>query len=320
MLHQNLLRRSVQLGACAAALVLGTSAGQAATGGSCGSAYRNAETLAKAGQLREAKASMLKCAVGSCASSIRKECARRVTEIESDIPTIVPLVLDEKGQTLTEVSVTMDGELVAARTDGRAVPVDPGRHEFVFQTKGAVIATHLTVVVQGQRNRTIEISLRPGQEALAKSSVPTLPAPGALAPASMVQAVEDDMVEPSVADAPPRRGRSFTPTTLILAGGAVLGASGYLLTTYLGNQDADELDACRPTCDPDKVDQIRNYYLAGKISLGLGVAALAGATYFYLTSASDRAPPRAMAATAGGYRVDVLPASSGGMAVLSGSF
>ena len=338
MLHQNLLRRTVRpgstrrsaglgwkvastLGACAAAVALGASPAEAAPKrgpGSCAFSYSHAETLAKAGQLREAKASMLKCATGSCSDNVRKECARRVTEIESDIPTIVPLVVNENGETVTEVTVTMDGELVAARTDGRAVPVDPGRHEFVFQTNRTVLATLRTIIVQGQRNRTIEVSLRPGQVALTKSSVPTAPAPGALAPAGLVEA-EDDMVEPAAPDVPPSRGRTFTPTTMILGGVAVLGAGGYFLTTFLGNKDADKLDACRPDCDQKTVDRIRAYFLAGKISLGLGVAALATGAYFYFTSASGE-PAKKMAVNRTGLRLDVRPAASGGVALFSGSF
>ena len=92
--------------------------------------------------------------------------------IENDIPTIVPIILSESGKTVTDVSMLLDGEVVAAKTDGRAIPVDTGRHLLSFRSGNEVLASFETVIVQGQRNRTVEVSLRPGGNALAKSSIP----------------------------------------------------------------------------------------------------------------------------------------------------
>ena len=39
---------------------------------------------------------------------------------------------DAKGEDLTEVRLTIDGETVAERLDGRALTLDPGTHTFRF--------------------------------------------------------------------------------------------------------------------------------------------------------------------------------------------
>ncbi len=188
MLHQILLRRTVQVAACAAVLLLNVTIGEgaprrarrgpAAGGGggggnpACINTYRNADALYKSGKLRQAKATMLRCAVATCGPNVRRECARRVITIENDIPTIVPIILSEAGKAVTDVTMLLDGEVLKAKTDGRAVPVDPGRHLLSFRSGSDVLASFETVFVQGQRNRTIEVSLQAGGNALAKSSIP----------------------------------------------------------------------------------------------------------------------------------------------------
>ena len=322
MLQNNLLRRTVQFGVCAAVLVLWATPGMSAPA-ACVFAYKNAETLAKAGQLREAKTSMLKCAHPTCGGNVSRECGRRVAEIESDIPTIVPIVINEDGETVTDVSVTMDGEVIAARTDGRAVPVDAGRHEFIFRSGRQLLATVRTVIVQGQRNRTIEIALRSGRTPLAKSNIPATAAPPGLERASMVENSNDDEEAPAMApgDAHSLSGRYVSTTTYVMGAAAALGVGGYFLTTYIGNRDAGQLEACRPNCDQATVDAIQNKFLAGKISLGVGLAALAGATYLYFTSDSSgraRSTWRRIGRRSTGWTS--APTASGGFAVFSGSF
>jgi hypothetical protein len=318
MLRMHLLRRMVQFGACVAVLVAWLPPSHSAPKrreNACVGAWRSAEEMVKAGHMREAKVSMLKCAQASCSALLRKECTRRVAEIESDIPSIVPIVTDASGDTLTDVSVSMDDESLATRIDGRALLVDPGAHEFTFKTSEGVLASYKTVIAQGQRNRTIEIALRPrGQGPLVRTRVPGGSPPMATSGERRNQGSEVDMV--SAGDA--GTSRYFTTGTYALAGLGALGIAGYALTTYWGNRDNQLLNSCRPDCKQSSVDHIRQLYLAGKVSLGLGIAALAGATYLYVTSNSK--PSAEMALNLPRYRLDVVPAASGGFAAFSGSF
>ena len=174
-----MLRRMVQIGACAAILAVWQLPAYAAPA-ACVAAWRNADKLVKVGQLRAAKVSMLKCAHYTCGGVLSKECGRRVAEIENDTPTIVPVVKDEDGDALADVSLAMDGELVANRIDGRAVMVDPGTHEFTFQRGNRVLASYQTTILQGQRNRTVEVSLD-GDRPMVKTRLP----PGSLVGAAI---------------------------------------------------------------------------------------------------------------------------------------
>src|SRR5262249_15802740 len=76
------------------------------------------------------------------------------------IPSVVPVVTDETGAPRVDVQVRIDGELVATQLDGRALPVDPGMHEFSFTMDGNVIARQKLMILQGQRNRQIAATLR----------------------------------------------------------------------------------------------------------------------------------------------------------------
>ena len=328
MFGTHLLSRTILIGASAAALVAWSQPAQAAPrrASSCASAYSGAEELAKAGHLREAKDSMMKCAVARCLAVVRTECARRVSELEQDIPTVVPAVQDQSGQPLTDVQFVMDGELLASNLDGRAVAVDPGSHVFTFRNSLGILANVKTLILQGQHNRSIEVNLRDMREPpLVKTSAP-LPSgglAGARRPAGLEgtgrlgqASVIDNGAPARLMDVESNRGKRFTTASYSLAGLGLLGVTGYGLATYLGNRD---VAACSPSCEESTLQNVRNVFLGGKIALGVGVASLAGATYLFLTSDNRRSSEVAVNRTSG-YRVDVQPTESGGFAAVSGTF
>ena len=128
----------------------------------CTDAYTQAQEKAQTAHLREAKELLAKCAKVVCGSFLQKECGTLYTQLEADIPSIVPLVTDDAGQPMVLVEVKMDGELLTSRLDGHALPVDPGSHEFSFGTDAGVFATRKVNIMQGQRNRTISVKLKRG--------------------------------------------------------------------------------------------------------------------------------------------------------------
>ena len=52
---------------------------------------------------------------------------------------------------------------------------------------------------------------------------------------------------------------------------------------------------CSPNCKPESIDHVRRYYLISKVSLGVGVLALGGATYLYVKNL--RSPSNEVAST-----------------------
>ena len=113
----------------------------------------------------------LVCAQAACPELVQHDCARFADEVERLLPTVTFVARDAAQNDLPDTSVYVDGTLVASELgDGKARPIDPGRHQvrFVHAGREAVIEV---VVVQGEKGRAI-VGAFPSTEA-------TPPAPGA---------------------------------------------------------------------------------------------------------------------------------------------
>jgi hypothetical protein len=312
----------------------------------CTNAFKSAEQLEHSAHLRQAKDLYLSCAKSTCGQPTRSQCNARYAQLEADIPTVVPLVTDEVGDPKVDVQVTMDGELLASRLDGRALPIDPGVHEFSFTADGAVISTQKIMVLQGQRNRPITVPLRPDKRnrRAALGAVAASGGDGAKSASidgTMVvdrQSLEKTPSEKTDGEKPTREkanterasvevGSDDSTLDVRSKGGPgaapyVLGAAGlvslgsYGLFSMWGRKDNDALSQCAPNCDPASVDHIRKLYLVADISLGIGVAALGTGVVWLLASPSSKEKPPTQAS----YKFDVRPTPSGGYATVSGSF
>jgi hypothetical protein len=104
-------------------------------------------------KLRAERSQLLVCASSSCPLDIRKECVRRVEEVNAEIPTIAFSAKDPSGADLTTVRVTSDGEVLAERLEGTALSIDPGEHAFTFETAGQARVTKKLIIVEGQKDR-----------------------------------------------------------------------------------------------------------------------------------------------------------------------
>ena len=114
------------------------------------------EASIKAGnehKLRAERQQLIVCAASSCPTEIRKECTRRVDEVNAAIPTLVFEAKDPAGNDLADVKVTMDGEVLAEHLDGSALSVDPGEHTFTFETAGQPSVEKQLVVREADKER-----------------------------------------------------------------------------------------------------------------------------------------------------------------------
>ena len=114
------------------------------------------EVSLKAGnehKLRAERSALLICAATSCPPDVRRECIRRVDEVNAAIPTIVFVAKDASGSDLSAVKVVMDGEVLAERLDGSALSIDPGVRSFRFETAGHLPITKQFVISESQKNR-----------------------------------------------------------------------------------------------------------------------------------------------------------------------
>jgi hypothetical protein len=171
MSRMHLINRAIWVGVPAVAVVLSatgarsetTAANTAEAERTCMTAFKSAQEREKAGHLVEASQLFVACEDETCGSALWEECAANASRLRASVPSVVPLVVDDRGQPradVLDVRVKMDGVLLISRLDGRALLVDPGTHEFSFDMGAGVVAIQKVTIVRGQRNRAISVSLR----------------------------------------------------------------------------------------------------------------------------------------------------------------
>lgn len=259
----------------------------------CSQAYEKAQEERAAGRLSSAIAQLQVCIDTSCPPFIREDCSRWMNETEEALPSVV-FAVRRDGQDQMEAEVTCDGTMLAQSLDGKAVPLDPGPHTFTFSIPGFAPVERQLLIREGERNRRIEVDFR------------------TLRSNPFLVAAEN---EPAGAGSPSRTPRTYL--TYGLAGVGALGIGGFALFAVLGSRQQGDLeDSCAPYCRSSQVDGVKTKYLIADISLGVGLAALGAATYFYLTNRGGKSASREHATLVG-----FAPRSGpGGVLELSTSF
>jgi len=221
--------------------------------------------------LRSERRHLLVCSAGSCPTEIRKECMRRVEDVNAAMPALVFEAKKGDGTDLTDVKVTMDGEVLADHLDGRAIEVDPGKHTFVFETTGEDAITKELVVNEGVKDR---------RESVVFGPIPAGDAGGGVTAGGGEQA---------------QGGLSTQRVVALVAGG--VGVAGLATGGVFGvmamqkKQDAQKI--CPHDC-PDKagVDAWHSATTFGTVStiaFVAGGALVAGAAVLWFTSPSKKA-------------------------------
>jgi hypothetical protein len=129
-------------------------------------------------KLLDERRQLLICAASTCPGEIRKECARRVEEVNASIPTLVFQAKDPTGADLSAVKVTMDGNVLAEQLDGSALPVDPGEHAFTFETAGQPTIEKQLIVHEGEKERREAIQFGAPVEVDVNHPTETVPSGG----------------------------------------------------------------------------------------------------------------------------------------------
>jgi hypothetical protein len=306
--------------------------------------YEKAQELRDAWKLRGSKAALLACARPACGKFIYRECTKSLAQLESDIPSVVLSAQNDVGEPVVDVEVTMDGEPLVSRLDGRAVAVDPGVHQFGFRTQGGAVDLVRMPIAQGERNRTLLADLKtpvprvkPAKETVASARLgnkaaeageeskpaqaktpvaPAEPALGPLAPKiAPAEALPITRVALDPVPADKSGGSSIAP--YLVGGIGVAGLAGFGLLYSIARNDNKSLTRCWPNCPVSQVNETRRMYIAADVSLGVGIAALGTAAlwlYFDSKPSSEKPIP------APRYAIDVKPSPSGMFATVSGAF
>src|SRR5262245_35847526 len=140
----------------------GQSPRAAAVRRSCANAYERGQELRQGAKLRRAREVLLGCSRAACGEFVQRECSKWITQIDAETPSMVLLAKDEAGVAVLDVEVTMDGELLTSRLDGRAVSVDPGMHDFTFKAPSGATIERRVAISLGERNRMVSVDIPAG--------------------------------------------------------------------------------------------------------------------------------------------------------------
>ncbi len=126
----------------------------------CLAALEASYSLAKQQKLLEQREQLLHCSEPQCPSDVRNDCVQKVEEVNRAIPTIIFHVTDPAGNDLSDVRVTMDAEPFVSQLIGAAIPLNPGKHEFVFEVEGQVPVQKALIIQRAQRDRLVDVTVR----------------------------------------------------------------------------------------------------------------------------------------------------------------
>lgn len=227
----------------------------------CLAASEKGQKLRSQGKLREARENFVVCGSESCPNVVRRDCNQWNSELAVSLPTVVFGAKDRSGKDLFDVTVSMDGEVLVKKLDGKSVTVDPGKHTFTFVAPGLTPLSETNLIKEGERARVINVTLEGGDS------------------------------PPSQGGARPPAGEegehSIPPWIVVGIGGAAVIAGAVIFVTTPDrpsncNKDAqtctrkpDESDADLAK-DKDQAGQADSQPVLGLVVAGVGAAFVAG--------------------------------------------
>ena len=221
----------------------------------CASASEKGQELRDQAKLRAARDLFVTCAAERCPAVVRKDCAEWLASVDDALPSVALRARDAAGRDLTEVRVTVDGEAVTERLDGRALVLDPGAHTFVFSAAGVPEVTQKLLLQEREKGRLVDVVL------------------GGAAPAK-------------------ERGFSVPSASLVLGGASLASFGAMAAFGWSAKSAVDDMRAtCVGRCDQGRVDTARRDMIIANVALGAGVAALGAAVV--ITIALNRSPAKA---------------------------
>jgi hypothetical protein len=264
----------------------------------CLASYERSQELRRQGGLKAAKDQFAICARPTCPKALSGDCTRWLEEVNNTIPTVVVEGRDTSGGETVSVKVSVDGQVVAERLDGRSIEVDPGMHTFRYDYGGKTLEEKL-VIREGERNRKVTANFAPA---------PTKPDPDK-GPTKVPE-------RPTAATTAIVYERPVRPITFAAGGFALAGFAGFAFFGLQGKGKSSDLKAtCSPNCTDEQVKPLKTSYLIGDIFLGVGVVSLGITALSYALRPLQQVDPNQTS-----LHLEVIPTQNGGAAALRGAF
>ncbi|WP_438011704.1 hypothetical protein WME89_25535 [Sorangium sp. So ce321] len=195
----------------------------------CAAAYERAQGLRRDGKLIAAREALIACSQPTCPAAAVADCGPWLAEVEKSLPSVVIAARDAGGRERLDVRVLVDGRLLAATLDGKALPVDPGPHTFRYEPAGGPAVEERVLIREGEKNRAITVILgsppagappsprpivAPAAPGVPPSAARTAPPPGAPPPSAPPPAATPPPSAPpsAASSAPPLAASSAPPS------------------------------------------------------------------------------------------------------------
>jgi hypothetical protein len=204
-------------------------------------------------------------------------------QLTASIPTIVFAVKDGAGRELSAVKVTMDGEVVADHLDGSSLTLDPGSHQFTFETAGQPPLTETLIVHEGEKDRRESLTV-------GSPSAPAVP-PTAATPTAAPSSFSATATPPDDSRHA-RRVLGVVVGSVGLVGLAVGSVFGGLDFSSWGNANRECPD--HKGCSSQATSDRSNALVFGNVSTVSFIAGgvlLAGGLSLYFTAPNDQVSP-----------------------------
>jgi hypothetical protein len=225
----------------------------------CIASAESGQQLRSSGRLREARQAFGACTASACPAVVRRDCGRWIDEIDAATPSVIVKLEDDTGHEVADGRVLVDGAVVKRGSEGRASPLDPGVHKFVWAREDGNVEQEL-VIREGEHNRVVILRVprsasASGPENADRSTSPTTPSPLPWVVGGIGLA-------------------------LVAAGGVFWG---------IGLNDRSNLEsscAAAHRCLQSDVDASHTKLVVGDVLLGVGAVAVVSAVIIYLTQSN----------------------------------
>jgi len=254
----------------------------------CVDAATMGQTKRDDGKLLAARDQMLRCSRDEC-TVVKAFCARWLTEIEAQIPSVVVRVVDVDGTDRTDAKATIDGR--AVKLDGKPLSLDPGEHMLVVEAPESPRKEQKVLLVDREKSRLLNVQM-PSKRKLQQ------------------QAVESHTSSSA--------GKGGTPSGVWIVGGLGVAALGTgAVFGYMAKKELTHLqDDCSPNCADSRTKPGRTDALIADISFGIGTAAVIAAIVWFAASPSSESTSHKASLP----RFDVAPTANGWYATTSISY
>jgi hypothetical protein len=125
----------------------------------CLGAASKGQRLRDAHKLVEAREQFRVCAAAQCPSVVQVDCAGWLESVEKLIPSVVLSAKNGAAEDLVDVKVSVDGQPLTTKLDGRTVFLDAGPHTFHFEGRDGTSAEQRAVIKEAVQGQPVSVVL-----------------------------------------------------------------------------------------------------------------------------------------------------------------